>query len=317
MVHWGPILAITGLPSDCKANSDGWRMVKDLVRAILVHHGIVSYDPNSKHGMVNMSYSSPEEPEMDKSETTSGEEHNKDGAQHKLPHNFRPKKKGDDSVTAHVNLRTNEEAVCVYRAIAGHHLWGYPLVAAIYYLSSTGMKKNCENEQPHDGEPSSELSDKYKISVPFGARTWNLASNGKIMMVENQEQQSRKRQHSPEEQSPKKKSRMDNPQSNAPNYAGLDCGRIADTVRQFAQMSLSPYSTIGFYGQYPKYGEDLNYEGQLIPYIQYPWGKFYMWPNNYSAQEEPVDNEMKPPIIISGDVEEPESTDEASPPPYY
>ncbi|KAL8993608.1 MAG: hypothetical protein Q9188_007287 [Gyalolechia gomerana] len=282
-------------------------MVKDFVRVVLEHHGIINPGSNTKPGMVHMTYSHPEAPVADGTNSNLG---NKDMEEDVATHgnSCNPKKIRGRTVTAHINLKTHQAALRAWSTMAGHRLWGKPLVAAVFSPADNGMVMRA-SDKPVNGKEPVDLDQEFTITSPSGEWMWGRNAAGKITKMEIKVKSSRQRQASPEVPSHRKRARKTSPRKGTFSIPPLD--EVQEKVHMVPPPTQSPLFGIsagGYYGQYPAWWWVQDYYGRWFPYQQSTWVPFYGSAQiaeleGHVTQEAPA-NEVKHPIIIDGDISE-------------
>lgn len=100
---------VSQLPPQCSTRL-GWQIVKDLVRVVLEHHGIIERNSGTKPGMVHMSTSLVEVSETGKD--ASSTEHKDDETVNRDEKLSGPafKKTTKQVITAHINMKSSAAA---------------------------------------------------------------------------------------------------------------------------------------------------------------------------------------------------------------
>ncbi|KAL9027005.1 MAG: hypothetical protein Q9196_004414 [Gyalolechia fulgens] len=288
-------------------------MVKDFVRVVLEHHGLINPGSNTKPGMVHTTYSHWEAPVADGMSFNLGENDKEDGAA-AYGNSRKPKNTSEGIAIAHINLKTAQAAFSAHFTMAGHRLWGKPLVAAVFSTAPSGMVMRA-NDKPVNGKEPVDLDKEFNITSPDGEWTWGRNAAGKITKMATKDKQVKKRQASAEGPSHQKRAPMTRAPKGTSSTPSLDevqekvnmpppptqsplsrtvaggyyeqypaCGWVQDCYEQYpacgwVQDYHEQYPAYGwfqdYYEQYPAYGWVQDYYGRWFPYQPSTLGPFY------------------------------------------
>ncbi|KAL9008037.1 MAG: hypothetical protein Q9173_006800 [Seirophora scorigena] len=296
------ILGITGLPPQCSKRL-GWQIVKDLVRVVLEHHGLIDRYSGTKPGMVHMSTTSVEVSDLDKD--GSGMEHKDKG-----PPGPASAKVTKQVITAHVSMKSPAAAWHTCNTIAGNRLWGYPLTAAVF-PRTTGDEKvaghghegssECEFAPLKAGkalqwQKPHELGDRFRITVPWGCRTWYHRPNGKATKggTDTTKSQNRLVQEAPYIPTVyMQAARMKRSGSDISS-----CSTLVDGTPPPAQQQVDErFYPVGGGGQYLSLGWAMDWYGRWIPAYQSAWGQTYGLPPFCAGKLEGMVKETRSPTL--------------------
>ncbi|KAI4095235.1 MAG: hypothetical protein LQ344_001747 [Seirophora lacunosa] len=276
------VLGITGLPPQCYT-SVGWQIVKDLVRVVLEHHGLIK--SGDKPGMVHTSLTPVEVSDVDKDD--SGTEH-----EDEKPPGPASTKVTKKLVTAHVNMKTLEAALHACNTIAGNRLWRYPLNAAVFYGDTEcAMAAGHGHEGFSEKEPH-ELADRFRITVPGGSHTWDERFKEKATKggTDTSKRKQRRVQEAPSMQA----MYMQEARMNRSDSDISSCSTLVDGRPQIDE----GFHAGGGGGQYfPSLGWAVDWYGKWVPVYQSAWGQSYGMPPFCASQHVGVVKESRCPTL--------------------
>ncbi|KAL8957700.1 MAG: hypothetical protein Q9193_005098 [Seirophora villosa] len=265
------------LPPPC-GEHNGWQIVKDLVRVVLEHHGVIERNSGTKPGMVHARTTFAEVSDVDKDD--SGTEH-----EDKKPPGPASTKVTKRVVVAHMNMKSRKAAWAACTTIAGNRLWRYDLNAAVYYGNerafyagtwelvaepfSESEKALFNAEKAPQWQEPHELGDRFRITDPGGSRTWCDRHNEKA--TKGGTDTTKRKQH---------------------------------RVQEAPYMQARPRPDEGFHaggggGQYfPSWGWTVDWYGNSIPVYHSAWGQqMYGLPPFCASQHVGVVKESRYPTL--------------------